>query len=43
MWEEEWAPLSGKKGLEVLSISQGTGPAHRHRMILVRANEKVAP
>ena len=43
MWEEEWAPLSGKKGLEVLSISEGTGPARRHRMILVRANQKVEP
>jgi hypothetical protein len=43
MWEEELAPLNSNKGLEVLDISQGTGPAHRHRMILVRANEKVEP
>lgn len=43
MWEEEWAPLSGNKRLQVLGISEGTGPAHRHRMILVRANEKVEP
>lgn len=43
MWEEDWVPLSDKKALKVLSISEGTGPAHRHRMILVRANEKVGP
>jgi hypothetical protein len=43
MWEEEWAALSGKNGLAVLSISEGTGPAGRHRMILVRANQKVEP
>jgi 4-amino-4-deoxy-L-arabinose transferase-like glycosyltransferase len=43
MWEEEWVRLSGSKGLEVLDISQGTGPAHTQRMILVRANEKVEP
>ena len=43
MWEEDWAPLRDKKSLEVLSISEGTGPAHRHRMLLVKANEKVEP
>ncbi len=43
MWEEEWARLTRTNGLAVLAMSDGTGPARRHRMVLVRALEKIAP
>ncbi|HLN86146.1 MAG TPA: glycosyltransferase family 39 protein, partial [Candidatus Limnocylindrales bacterium] len=42
MWEEEWARLNGSNGLTALAMSEGTGPARRHRMVLVRALEKIA-
>jgi 4-amino-4-deoxy-L-arabinose transferase-like glycosyltransferase len=43
MWEEEWARLNGTDGLAVWAMSDGTGPARRHRMVLVRAIEKIEP
>jgi 4-amino-4-deoxy-L-arabinose transferase-like glycosyltransferase len=43
MWEEDWARLNRTDGLTVLAVSDGTGPARLHRMVLVRANEKIAP
>ena len=43
MWEEEWARLKGSNGLAPLAMSDGTGPARLHRMVLVRALEKIAP
>ena len=41
MWEEDWKRLAGRKGLEMLDISEGTGPVGRHRMVLVKVTENV--
>jgi hypothetical protein len=38
-WEEDWARLSGVEGFEFLQISEGTGPARMHRMVLIKANQ----
>jgi len=43
MWEETWPKLIDAKGLQVLVISEGIGPARRHRMLLVKASENFLP
>jgi 4-amino-4-deoxy-L-arabinose transferase-like glycosyltransferase len=35
MWEEDWRPLAGRDELKMLDISEGRGPAGRHRLVLV--------
>jgi 4-amino-4-deoxy-L-arabinose transferase-like glycosyltransferase len=37
MWEEDWQRLRGQNDLEMLDISEGRGPAGRHRLVLVKS------
>jgi 4-amino-4-deoxy-L-arabinose transferase-like glycosyltransferase len=39
MWEEEWKRLSENNHLKVLDISEGRGPAGRHRLLLVEPEQ----
>ncbi len=34
MWEEDWQRLAGRDELKMLDISEGRGPAGRHRLVL---------
>ena len=43
MWEENWPKLIDTGGLQILATSEGTGPARRHRMLLVQATENFRP
>lgn len=45
MWEEDWRPLSARNDLRLVDISEGLGPAGRHRLALVEkpANSTSAP
>ncbi len=40
MWEEDWAELGARRDLKRLDISEGLGPAGRHRLTLVEYNPK---
>jgi hypothetical protein len=35
MWEEEWKRIEERPSLKMLDISEGRGPAGRHRLVLV--------
>jgi len=35
MWEEEWKRIDERPSLKILDISEGRGPAGRHRLVLV--------
>jgi len=35
MWEEDWQSLSDRSDLKIVDISEGLGPAGRHRLALV--------
>ena len=39
MWEEDFKRLSAKNHFEVLDISEGRGPAARHRLVLLESQE----
>ena len=43
MWEENWPKLIDASGLQIVATSEGTGPARRHRMLLVKAAENFRP
>jgi 4-amino-4-deoxy-L-arabinose transferase-like glycosyltransferase len=42
MWEEDWAELGARRDLKKLDISEGLGPAGRHRLTLVEYEPKAS-
>ena len=42
IWEEDWQPLRGRKDLKMLDISEGLGPAGRHRLVLAEYQAETA-
>ncbi len=45
MWEEDYQPLRDRDDLKILDVSEGRGPAGRHRLALVeyRSSSTSAP
>jgi hypothetical protein len=39
MWEEDFKRLSANNHFQVLDISEGLGPAARHRLLLLESQE----
>jgi len=37
MWEEDWQRIRDRNDLKMLDISEGRGPAGKHRLVLVES------
>ncbi|HYY24103.1 MAG TPA: hypothetical protein VE689_01350, partial [Candidatus Udaeobacter sp.] len=40
MWEEDWQRVRDENGIKLLDMSEGRGPADKHRLVLAESPEK---